>query len=795
MTSSKKRLAAAALAATLSLSLVAPAGAAQAGPFQDVGQNSPYYEDITQAGSLGLMAGMGGGYFQEESGMTRAMWVTVLYKMAGCPQVTSRDTFTDVKAEDWFAQAAVWAVDQGITAGYEDGSFGVEQVITRQELAVMAEKFADLYRGGKAAQGGLSSYADAGEVSDYAVSAMAWAMESGVLEAVDGALAPQKAVTRGDAAGVAVRLHRLGLEVLPELTFDNLGMIMEQQIEATKTEATVVPMLFQGLMEQKLVVNGVERTIKLYVPQDTPQGTMFVLMNVPEGQDTLTFLYQSGWIEKADAEGFCLYVLEPGPNGWGTPQEELAYMQAAYNEEKSGVYCQPGPSMYVVGYGEIGTNLQKIAMSDPLSVAAGVFLDASEVEGDYLAQYQTKSFDTDTKSYGVYYKDTPLPVWIASADLSDQAMAMVDYWKAANSVGDTATQGQFGDVFTQAEDTDFTPEGKILQVAVEEKAYDYAASATTDAVYDFLSQYYRYGGGPCSNMVSKKVDYDALGVDFQRFTDSNGIQREYMVYVPTAYRDGSKDLPVVVAYHGASTSMRNFFENTLWYEKAEKEGFIVVFPESTLVELPSTLNGGLPKAYRPLWQSENPDLCYTDVVYTNELLDQLIKLYPVDESRIYCTGHSMGSMMTNYLGSDEISHRFAAMGSTSGPIVLQEDTGTQIVPMFLTMAQYDMWSYDLSTDSMVTNAMDMWLIRDGLATENDVDQVRTQGADQVYQEGRYHNSVWTNDAGIPLVRYAWVEKKDHVNIVDENILLWDQWFSQWQLGENGVRSYQGKPIA
>lgn len=97
---------------------------------------------------------------------------------------------------------------------------------------------------------------------------------------------------------------------------------------------------------------------------------------------------------------------------------------------------------------------------------------------------------------------------------------------------------------------------------------------------------------------------------------------------------------------------------------------MLVFPESTLVPVPPTLGGGEanPTAYRALWQVEDPELRYTDVVYAEDLLDQLIAVYPqVDQGRIYCTGHSMGCMMTHYLGSAEVSHRFAAMGATSGP--------------------------------------------------------------------------------------------------------------------------------
>ena len=146
---------------------------------------------------------------------------------------------------------------------------------------------------------------------------------------------------------------------------------------------------------------------------------------------------------------------------------------------------------------------------------------------------------------------------------------------------------------------------------------------------------------------------------------------------------------------------------------------------SSLIPVPSTLGGGEnnPTAYRALWTIEDPELKLTDYVYGKELLDNIGQNYPyvADTGRMYCTGHSMGCMMTHYLGSTDVSHRYAAMGATSGPLMAKEDTGSQIVPMLHTMAEYDMWSYDLSQDSsMVINAADMWLIRDGLATAENV---------------------------------------------------------------------------
>lgn len=573
------------------------------------------------------------------------------------------------------------------------------------------------------------------------------------------------------------------VEKLPALVYSELDALMQQQSAKYASKDNVMPMLWQGLLEMDVNVDGAARTAKLYVPQGTPQGTMFVVMNAPAGQDAVSFMQNSGWMAKADAEGLCLFVMEPANGAWGTPEAEQSYINAAISAQRAGKWLQPGPSLYLVGYGEIGSDLQKYAMENPLAVAGAVFLDASNLDSAYLASNGAVSFNTDTKTYNVTRKEVPVPVKLVGAQSQD----VLAYWQGAANDANAVAR--------------FAPEGKaVLDAAVRSDAqtYDYAAPATADMIWDFMGQFYRYGGGVLSNAISWKVDYDKLGVEVRSFTDSQGIDRQYLVYIPAAYR-GSAKLPVVVAYHGASTSMRNYFENTLWYNIADEKGIMLVFPESTLVPVPGTLGGGEanPTAYRALWQVENPALKLTDAVYANDLLDHLAANYSqVDESRIYCTGHSMGCMMTHYLGSTDVSHRFAAMGATSGPLMARETTGTQIVPMLHTMAEYDMWSYDLQKDgTMTTNAVDMWLIRNGFATEENVAEVRKSGASESSTSGRWNNFVWKNEAGQPLFRYIWVQGKDHVNLPAENQLIWDEWFSHFTLDPaSGVRSYDGAPI-
>lgn len=582
---------------------------------------------------------------------------------------------------------------------------------------------------------------------------------------------------------------------LPELTPENLDAVMAERIHATKNDKTIIPMLWQGLLEVPIQVNGRERHAKYYIPKDTPQGTAIVILNIPEGMHTLEFLTDSNWIAMADREGFCLFVLEPADGKWGSLTEEEPYLQAAVEVEKEGRHCMAAFASYIVGYGSIGVGLHKIAMADPLHVAAAVFMDAGDVDDACRNEYKQKSyhipdlFNPKEQGLCVPYREIPIPVWIASEEINALTTAMIRYWRHAAKAEDIQKDSLFGTLYIQSAPTAYTPEGNILKIAVGKKKYDYCDRQTTIAIYSFLKEYYRYGMGPLSNMISRRPDFDALDVKHRRFTDSNGIDREYLVYMPKAFLETGKSLPTVIAYHGASQSMRNMMANGLWYKIADREGIIVVYPESTLMPMPADLNNGLAFAYRPLWSLEHPSIRHTELAYANELLDRVIDEFPVDESRIYCTGHSMGCMMTNYLGSSTVSHRFAAVAATSGCLKIAEGSGTQKVPSFMTIGQFDLWSYLVSDNSPVTEELNMWLIRNGLATDRNVSEIRATGASLVYQDKNYHHYVWKDTDGTPWVRYAWISGKHHVHTADENRIFWEEWFNKWRRDENGIRHY------
>lgn len=582
---------------------------------------------------------------------------------------------------------------------------------------------------------------------------------------------------------------------LPELTEENLDDVMAERLKATRTDATSIPMLWQGLLEMDIPTEGERRTAKLYVPKDTPQGTAFVLLNLPEGAESLAFLKESGWLACADRQKLPLFLAEPGSGGWKSQGEEQAYIDACVQALFAGRYLRAGMSVYLVGYGEIGTCLHRFALHTPLRVAAAAFLDASQLNEAEIVRAEAESLDGEGMRFDISKNNIPVPVWIIEREASAQAEAALAHWCNAIGAGEPAEDPMLGTIYSQKNENVCTPDGPIACVCSKLSEEKRTSPAMTEAIVSFLRGFARYNKfGPYGNSLVPYVDYGRQGVEVRYYPDEDGNLRECLVYVPKGFRDQGK-LPLVFAIHGSSESVRNYFEESLLYRLADEKGFLVAMPETKLYKLPDSLTGGAPIAWRPRWEScsgwgmEDASCAENDRRYFNRVLNALCEEYPVDERRIYGTGHSNGFMMMSFLASTPCGERFAAVAVTSGVTTVWDERGTAPVPVWMTMGEYDLWSYRLEDETGLTAGIDRWLIRNGLADEATAREKRQNGADERYVDGRHHVTVWTDKQGQPRVRYDWIEKKDHMNTPEENRRFWNEWFSRWAFDKTGERRY------
>ena len=166
-------------------------------PFTDLAEDDWYYEAVRFVQEQGLMNGYSDGRFGANDALSRAQLAQILFNKEGRPGVDQLLDFSDVSGEAWYTEAVRWAASQGIAGGYGNGAFGPNDPITREQLAVMLWR----YSGSPAATDKELHFNDTDEISGYALEAMRWAVENGILNGDgDGRLGPQGQATRAQAA-------------------------------------------------------------------------------------------------------------------------------------------------------------------------------------------------------------------------------------------------------------------------------------------------------------------------------------------------------------------------------------------------------------------------------------------------------------------------------------------------------------------------------------------------------------------------------------------------------------------
>ncbi|MDO4542092.1 MAG: S-layer homology domain-containing protein [Bacillota bacterium] len=173
--------------------------------YSDVAPNSWYQPYISQVTALGLMIGVGDNEFAPNDTSTRAMMVTVLYRMAGNPKTTASIPYTDVPANTWYSEAVAWATEQGVVNGTSTTTFSPLENITRQQMVTMFYRYAGTMGRDITARANLASFTGSSSISAYAVEAFQWAVATGIINGITPTtLAPADTGTRGQMAKVIV---------------------------------------------------------------------------------------------------------------------------------------------------------------------------------------------------------------------------------------------------------------------------------------------------------------------------------------------------------------------------------------------------------------------------------------------------------------------------------------------------------------------------------------------------------------------------------------------------------------
>ncbi len=233
----KKKLLAFLLAAALTLT---PALAASAVDFADVEPGDWFYDSVDYAAQKGLMTGVGDGRFEPEGICDRAMFVTILHRMAGTPS-RGEAVFSDVPGDTWYTAAVAWAGTTQLVKGYGDGRFGPQDPLSREQMLTLLYRYAQQKGLDTSTSSSLEQFPDGYQAADYARTALAWGVGCRlILGTGDGSLEPGGLVTRAQAAAFLSRFDALATQ--PQETAPRLSLrdfTASQTALAAGTGATV----------------------------------------------------------------------------------------------------------------------------------------------------------------------------------------------------------------------------------------------------------------------------------------------------------------------------------------------------------------------------------------------------------------------------------------------------------------------------------------------------------------------------------------------------------------------------
>jgi len=176
-------------------------------PFDDVATNAWYLRNVRFVYTNGLMSGTGDGQFMPGLSLSRAMMVTILWRLEGEPAAShNAEIFNDVAAGSWYADAIAWASTNNIVMGYGNGMFGPSDNITREQLALILKNFADHLGVETYTTSFATDFEDEGSISPWALDAMMWANENGLITGrTQSTLVPEGTATRAEAAAIIQR--------------------------------------------------------------------------------------------------------------------------------------------------------------------------------------------------------------------------------------------------------------------------------------------------------------------------------------------------------------------------------------------------------------------------------------------------------------------------------------------------------------------------------------------------------------------------------------------------------------
>lgn len=536
---------------------------------------------------------------------------------------------------------------------------------------------------------------------------------------------------------------------------------------------------FTGSIRQEVEIDGIARSFLLYIPQHYPISGAGIFLYPDDDVSAEDYLENSGWKPVAEQTNAALIVLESRSGGWDRKdiQSEISYSEAVFKKSIARVYFSMNEATYYcMGFGNGAYVAATYAMLNSALFAA-IALDGDyDLHPDLMAQLRTIRSDREANKSKL---DVAMPAWLIG-----KATPLLDSLKRAADASDEQLYNDAAYIYRQNLKQYFDQPNGLPMVEIwhtEPGRWNPEADEKYRRMAEFVLRFKRWLSIGNGDFRPARTWQD---MRLHRFTaEIDNRQREWFVYEPTALRAG-KLLPLVLAIHGYSCTGELFAENSSWHELAERRGFLLVYVSA----FPDNGISGGHTVPLPSWNALNIHAQTDDVKYIDYVLSSVKNSYPVDSERVYVSGHSNGSLLTQRL-MEERPLAFAAFGPQGAPYHMGLD-GTAvdrtickdgiIRPVWLMMGAEDIGDQDkLDCGSINDRFLDM------MCELNDLD--RTGGIDR--ENGKYHTRTFVNAERVPLVKFTGITDTPHTYTPEFAQLYWDTFFCHFRRKSDGTIIY------
>ena len=546
------------------------------------------------------------------------------------------------------------------------------------------------------------------------------------------------------------------------------------------------------------VMSGLFNNVAITVEEDTGIATYYLpkglqpwanaaIVLTPDNTTAEAFAAsETGeqWKAVAEANMMAVAFLAPVDGTWNLDGEgaddgaiinQLYFTMRSKSVKLDALFSMDKTHTALIGYGEGGAAALLFGAEYATDFANITAVDAPAVSAEALAAIGEQvviPFPADgtqgIAEMNVLAKNVPTPVWFVHSETENA----LDYYLAAGKAAE-AEKNEYAE-------TVYAAENAAVRIWVS------GETQTPETIWNaFAGQNKRFMGMEDGGRVEFVIDKTTENFVWNE-EEIGGETRRWITYVPSSY-DGTKPVPVVMSIHGYTASAASMVEESRWHEIAEKEGFIVIYPQGMVRDLP--LMGNVPcamwlgGAFTMLAGDMDP---MTDANVLNTILDKTEEAYNVDKSRIYCTGHSNGSMMTFTLASTNAA-RFAAVAPI-GAFSTLEIAGDAQLPVWTMCGEFD----SAATPALVEGNGTVTMLQSWTA-HNGIDEARVSKSEE--HDGQWQTMTFVNESQIPMVKFTNVLRTAHIYMPEQPQAVWYDFFAKYSRGEDGTLYYEDEPVA